>query len=58
MADKVHVGPKNRFKPYWDKSGLSSKAVKESAEEVSYLSEEVISFEDQQYVAENFSDSL
>ena len=58
MADKIHVGPKNRFKPYWDKSGLGSKAVKESVEEVSYLSEEVLSFDDQQYIAEIFSDSL
>ena len=29
MADQVHVGDNNRFKPYWEKSGLASKAVHE-----------------------------
>ena len=31
MADKVHVGKNNRFKPYWDKSGLANTNVEESS---------------------------
>ena len=36
MADKVHVGDKNRFKPYWEKSGLAKKAVTEMEELFSF----------------------
>lgn len=53
MADKVHVGGKNRFKPYWDKSGLAK--LNESVEEVPLIEEE-ISFSDHQYLVE-FVDS-
>lgn len=49
MADKVHVGDKNRFKPYWDKSGL---AKLNEAAEVQPLCEEVVSFSDHQYLLE------
>lgn len=31
MADKVHVGKNNRFKPYWDRSGLANSNVDESS---------------------------
>ena len=54
MADKVHVGEKNRFKSYWDKSGLAKK-LNESVE-IKPLSEEAISFSDYQYLNE-FVDS-
>ena len=36
MADKVHVGDKNRFKPYWEKSGLAKKALTEMEELFSF----------------------
>lgn len=49
MADKVHVGNKNRFKPYWEKSGLSK--LNESVE-VELLNEEAVSFSDHQYLLE------
>ena len=56
MADKVRVGPKNRFKPYWEKSGLGKKNVSESVEETDILSEEVITYSDWQYLNENILD--
>lgn len=56
MAAKVHVSPKNRFKPYWDKSGLAK--INEAVEETEYLSEDVLPFSDQQYVLELVDDSL
>ena len=31
MADQVHVGDNNRFKPYWEKSGLATKSTNEVA---------------------------
>lgn len=49
MVGKVHVGNKNRFKPYWDKSGL---AKLNEAVEVELLDEEAISFSDHQYLLE------
>ena len=49
MADKVHVGNKNRFKPYWEKSGLAK--LNESTD-AGPLSEEVLSFSDHQYLLE------
>lgn len=36
MADKVHVGDKNRFKPYWEKSGLAKKTLTEMEELFSF----------------------
>lgn len=33
MADKVHVGKNNRFKPYWEKSGLANTNIDESSVE-------------------------
>ena len=32
MADKVHVGDGNRFKPYWEKSGLANKSTNEAGQ--------------------------
>ena len=50
MVDKVHVGNKNRFKPYWEKSGLAK--INESVEE-EYLDEGIIeSISDYQYLTE------
>ena len=50
MADKVHVGNKNRFKPYWEKSGLAK--LNESVEE-EYLDEGAIeSISEYQYLTE------
>ena len=51
MADKVHVGDKNRFKPYWEKSGLAlkeSSIIENDSEDISY----------EEYISENSIDSL
>ena len=32
MAGKVHVGDNNRFKPYWEKSGLANKSTNEAGQ--------------------------
>lgn len=49
LANKVHVGNKNRFKLYWEKSGLAK--LNESTE-VELLDEEAVSFSDHQYLLE------
>ena len=46
MADKVKVGDKNRFKPYWLKSGLAKSSVSESVvDNYNYLIDEANAYD-------------